>query len=141
MKLTLRLIGIFGITLFGALFLVTFLSPAKIESSAKGFVQVQIEREVREKHLAVTESRVADKAKFLADKLGFESDRIHEDLANNLPEKIAAIIASLCGYDCERQKAVAQSITLGYLDRLKNIQLAQNTLGEIVKGKYLEMRL
>lgn len=139
MKLTLRLVGIFGVTLFGALFLATFLSPAKVESSAKGFVQAQIEREVKEKHLAVTESGVANKAKFLAGKLGFESDRIQEDLANNLPEKIAAIIASLCGYDCERQKAVAQSITQGYLDRLKNIQLAQNTLGEIVKGKYLEI--
>lgn len=139
MKLTLRLVGIFGITLFGALFLVTFLSPEKIESSAKGFVQAQIEKEVREKQSAITDNSVASKAKILADKLGLESDRIQEDLANNLPEKIAAIIASLCGYDCERQKAVAQSITLGYLDRLKNIQLAQNTLGEIVKGKYLEI--
>ncbi|WP_197675000.1 hypothetical protein [Halopseudomonas salegens] len=50
-----------------------------------------------------------------------------------------SIIASMCGYDCEKKKALAQSITSGYMERINNIQIAENTLSDIVKGKYLEI--
>ena len=135
----LRFIGLFGILLFGVLFSITFVSPEAIEKSAKGFVKYQIEKEVREQQQDINESAVAKKALNIAEKLGLEAEKIQEDLDNNLPEKIANVIASMCGYDCEKKKAVAQSITSGYLERIKSIQIAQNTLGDIIKGKYLEI--
>ena len=46
----LRAIGIFGVLLFGILFLGTFLSPQTIEKSAKSFVKTQIEKEIKEKY-------------------------------------------------------------------------------------------
>ena len=136
---TLRSIGLFGILLFGVLFAVTYVSPEKIEKSAKGFVKYQIEKEVREKQQRISESSVANKALSIAKRLGVESEQIQEDLANDLPEKIASVIASMCGYDCERKKALAQSITSGYLDRIKSIEIAQDTLGNLIKGKYIEI--
>jgi len=139
MSATLRSIGLFGALLFGILFSVTFVSPKVIEESAKGFVKHQIEKEVREKQQSVADSSVASKALSIAESLGLESGRIQEDLDNNLPEKIASVIASMCGYDCEKKKALAQSITSGYLDRLKSIKVAQATLGELIKGKYIEI--
>ena len=139
MSLTLRSIGLLGILLFGVLFAGTFVSPKTIEESAKGFVKYQIEKEVREKQRALTGSSVANKALSIAKKLGVESEQIQEDLDNNLPEKIASVIASMCGYDCERKKALAQSITSGYLDRIKSINVAQDTLGDLIKGKYIEI--
>ncbi len=139
MKITLRTIGLCGILLFGAFFSLTFATPQLIEESARGFVAFQIEKEVREKHQNVNESSLANKALSIAGKLGLESEQIQEDLLDDLPNKIASVIASMCGYDCEKKKAIAQSITSDYLQRLKNIELAQNTLGKIVKGKYLEI--
>ncbi|MDZ7924918.1 MAG: hypothetical protein U5M23_12900 [Marinagarivorans sp.] len=139
MSITLRSIGLFGILLFGVLFAVTFVSPETIEKSAKGFVKYQIEKEVREKQQLLSESNVASKALSIAERLGVESEQIHENLDNKLPEKIASVIASMCGYDCERKKALAQSITSGYLDRIKNIEVAQDTLGDLIKGKYIEI--
>ena len=139
MSTTLRSIGLFGILLFGVLFAVTYVSPEKIEKSAKGFVKYQIEKEVREKQQRISESSVANKALSIAKRLGVESEQIQEDLANDLPEKIASVIASMCGYDCERKKALAQSITSGYLDRIKSIEIAQDTLGNLIKGKYIEI--
>lgn len=139
MNITLRAIFLFGILLFGVLFSITFASPEAIERSAKGFVKYQIEKEIREKQLEFNHSAVANKALALAERLGVESDKIQESLDNNLPEKIASVIASMCGYDCERKKAIAQSITSNYLDRIKNIKVAQNTLGELIKGKYIEV--
>jgi len=139
MKTILKLIGFFGLILFGFLFSVTYLSPSKIEESAKGFVKMQIEKEVRKKQLAIKESTVTEAALNIADRLGIEKDRIQSGLDNDLPEKIAAIVASMCGFDCEKKKALAQSIASGYMERIKNIKIAESTLNDIVKGKYLEI--
>lgn len=139
MKTALRSIGLFGIILFGLLFSVTFSSPEAIEKSAKGFINYQIHKEVREKQLAVSQSDLADSALGIAEKLGFERNRIQQDLDNQLPERIASIVASMCGYDCEKKKALAQSITSGYLERIKNIRVAEATLNDVVKGKYIEI--
>lgn len=139
MSIILRTIGIFGLLLFGILFSVTLASPATIEKSARGFVEFQIEKEVKAIYKESLDSSVADRALDIAGRLGLERDKIQADLDNNLPKKIASVIASLCGYDCEKKKALAQSITTGYLDRIKNIEIAQDTLGNIIKGKYLEI--
>ncbi|WP_428243252.1 hypothetical protein [Gynuella sp.] len=139
MSITLRSIGIIGILVFGVLFAITFVSPHVIEDSAKGFVKYQIEKEIEEKQQAIMDSSVASKALSIAKTLGVESEKIQEDLDNNLPEKIASVVAAMCGYDCERKKVLAQSITSGYMDRLKSISVAQNTLGSLIKGKYIEI--
>lgn len=139
MNITLKLIGLFGLVLFGALFLVTFLSPETIEESAKGFVKVQVEKEIREKKQSISDATATEAALSLAEKLGFEKERIQSNLDNDLPDKIATIIASMCGYDCEKKKALSQSIASSYLDRIKNIQIAENTLSDVVKGKYIQI--
>ena len=139
MSITLRSLGLFGILLFGFLFAITFVSPETIEDSAKGFVKHQIEKDVREKQRLLSKSSIANKALSIAERLGLESEEIQENLDNNLPEKIASVIASMCGYDCERKKALAQSIASGYLDRIKSIKVAQDTLGDLIKGKYIEI--
>lgn len=139
MSTTLKLIGIFGTLLFGVLFSVTFVSPEKVENSAKGFVKSQIEKEIREKQQAMSESSLAEGALNIADRLGLEKEKIQTDLDNKLPEKIASIVAAMCGYDCEKRKALAQSISNGYMERIKSIQIAESTLSDVVKGKYLEI--
>ncbi|RBP53664.1 hypothetical protein [Arenicella xantha] len=139
MSITLRSIGLLGALLFGVLFSATFASPELIEESARDFVKYQIAKEVQAKQQLLSDSTVANKALEMAEKLGMESEQIQEDLDNNLPERIATVLASLCGYDCEKKKAITQSITTAYLERIKNINSAQETLGKIVKGKYLEI--
>ena len=93
MSITLRSIGLFGILIFGILLSVTFVSQGFIEESAKGFVKYQIEKEVRERKQAIVDSDVASKALSIVERLSLESEKIQEDLDNNLPEKIASVIA------------------------------------------------
>nr|WP_100546587.1 MULTISPECIES: hypothetical protein [unclassified Pseudomonas] len=139
MSTTLKLIGIFGSLLFGVLFSATFASPEKIEESAKGFLKSQIEKEVRVKQQAVAESAATEAALNIAGRLGLEKEKIQADLNNDLPEKIANIIATMCGYDCEKRKSLTQSITAGHMERIKNIKIAESTLADIVKDKYIEI--
>jgi hypothetical protein len=139
MKISLRLIGIVGLSLFILLFLATFGLPEAVEDSAKGFVKSQIEKEVREKYTESKASTFADKALQIAGSLGEEEKRIQNNLNTNLPEKIASVIAEMCGYDCEKKKAVAKSIATSYMERIANLQVAQQKLGSIIKGKYMEI--
>lgn len=139
MNVSLRVLGLLGLLLFGSFFALTFGVPEAVEKSAKGFVQSQVQKEVREKIAPITESSVVNKAKALADKLGFQESQLKKDLENNLPEKIASIMAQMCGYDCEKKKQLANDIKDGYLDRIKNLKVGQINLSQIVQGKYVEI--
>ena len=125
--------------LFGMLFAITYASKGTIETAAKGFVKHQIEKEVRQKGMAISESSVADKARSMASKLGLDAEKVEANLKDGLPDKIASVIAAMCGYDCEKKKAVSQSIAAGYLDKLKGMAVAQGTLAQVIKGKYVEI--
>lgn len=139
MSATLKSIGFVGLLLFGLLFSLTYGLPGAVEESAKGFVQKKIAIEVEEKYLQARESSVAQKALAIASRLGFEKENIVTDLENDLPNKIATVIANMCGYDCEKKKTVSASITKSYVEKLANIEVAQHNLGEVVKGKYMEI--
>lgn len=139
MSATLKSIGFFGFILFGLLFGLTYGLPATVEESAKEFIQKQIAIEVEEKYLQAKESSVAKKALSIANKLGFEKEQIVSGLDNDLPNKIASVIANMCGYDCEKKKAVAASITKSYVKQIANIEVAQYNLGEVIKGKYIKI--
>jgi GH24 family phage-related lysozyme (muramidase) len=139
MKILLRIIGILGLVLFGLLFGSTYGVPESVEESAKGFVKKQIEDEIREKYQNSRASTLTKKALKIANDLGYEENKMREDIKKKLPEKIAEVIASLCGYDCERKKTLTKSITAGYMEQIANIQVAQQQLGQIIKGKYMKI--
>jgi len=139
MSVTLKTIGILGLMLFSTLFGLTFGLPDAVERSAKGFVQQQIAIEVEDKYYEIKTSPFAQKALLIAGKLGFEKDQIITDLENDIPKKIASTIAAMCGYDCEKKKALATSITQSYVKKISSIEVAEYNLGEVIKGKYLEI--
>lgn len=132
-------IGIVGVFLFGTLLTFTYHTPQAVEESAKDFVKAQIAKEIEKKFEASRLSSVKDKAMLMAEKLGYEQDQIQFALKEKLPEKIAAVIAKMCGHDCEKEKAVAASVAGGLVSRIANIKIAQDTLGDIIRGKYLEI--
>lgn len=135
--IVLRVLGITGAALFGAVLALTFVSITWLEASAKGFVHHQLRKEAQATYTAVNDSTAAQTAKHLLDRLGLEETQIHAYLKDDLPQKMAAAIASLCGYDCERKKLLTESITAGYLHGLQSISLAEQRLVDIVRGKYL----
>lgn len=140
MKVTLRISGLLGILLFGVLFIFTFGVPEAIEKSAKTFIKSQIEKEIKQKYQKSKKTQsVKEKAILLASKFGMEEEELKQYIREKLPEKIASVVASMCGYDCEKEKQLAVSITKGYLKKISNLKIAQKTLGEIIKSKYMEI--
>lgn len=139
MDLTLRIIGLIGVVFFSALLSMTFMSPQRIDSSAKEFIKMQIEKEIREKHEILKGTAVAYMAQSMTEKLGWEKKILQLDLDDNLPEKIATIIAAMCTYDCEQKSALTKAIATDIPDRISSITVAETTIGDIVRGKYFEI--
>ncbi len=132
--------GLLGILLFGALFIFTYGVPEAIEKSAKTFIKSQIEKEIKQKYQKSEKTQsVKEKAILLANKFGMQEEELKQYIKEKLPEKIASVVASMCGYDCEKEKQLAVSITKGYLEKISNLKIAQKTLGDIIKSKYLEI--
>ena len=139
MSFTLRSIGLLGVLLFAGLLILTYGVPETLEQSAKGFVKTQVELEVKAKYQSLISSNVVTNAAEIASLLGLEEQKIQQQLDSDLPEKIAQILASLCGYDCEKKKELSTSIASSYLERVKKLKLGQQSLENIVQGKYLEI--
>ena len=139
MKISLRIIGLLGFLIFAGLFGLTFGVPDLVEESAKGFVKTQIEKEIRDKYQDSKAKSVLEKVTVIHKGLDKEQLGIQRAIDYKLPEKIAQVIASLCGYDCERQKGITKSIKDRYIERIEKIELAQHKLTDIIKGKYVEI--
>ncbi|MCB1581795.1 MAG: hypothetical protein KDI92_01945 [Xanthomonadales bacterium] len=139
MSLSLRIVGLLGLLLFSGVFALTFGVPEWVEQSAKGFIQNKVTKEVKEIASPVIDSSLAQTAKKLADELGFQESQLKKDLDNQLPEKIASILVSLCGYDCEKKKQLGKDIRDSYQNRISNLKLGQHHLNQLVKSQYLEI--
>ncbi|MEM7173308.1 MAG: hypothetical protein AAF530_24305 [Pseudomonadota bacterium] len=135
----LRVIAIIGLVLFGSLLAITFASPHTFETAARDFVKSQIEKEIREKYQTAAESSFVEKASDLAQRLGLEQQQLQEALDRDLPQKIAQVIAELCQQNCEQQAATTKLITKGILGKIAGLQVQQQSLVDIIKGKYQEI--
>lgn len=131
--------GGMGFLLFAALFALTFGVPEYIEEAGKTFVKQQIAKKVKGKFEAIEQHEVAQKAKQWIKKVGRDEAQLKQNIEDKLHERIAQTLASLCGYDCEKKKAKAQSIKAGWQEKLTNLQGGQAVLAQLVKDQYVEV--
>ena len=139
LSLSLRIVGLAGVVLFAGLFGATYLSADAIERVGQAFVKYQVEKEVRETYGRIADSTYGKTLGRLKGKYEAEAQQIQAALNDNLPARIANVIAAMCRLDCKQRQALQQSIEEGYKARLTTTGGAVNTLTELIKGKYLEI--
>jgi hypothetical protein len=139
LKLTLRVIGLLGLVLFAGLFGATYLSADSIERVGQAFIKYQVEKEVRETYGRMADSTYGKALGRLKGKYESEARQLQAALNDNLPSKIANVIAAMCRLDCKQRQALQESIEGGYKARLAATGGAVDTLTELIKGKYLEI--
>jgi hypothetical protein len=139
LKLSLRAIGLTGLVLFVALFAATFVSADSVERVGQAFIKYQVQKEVRQTYGRLAGSTYGKALGRLKGKYEAESRQIQAALDDNLPAKIANVIAALCRLDCKKRQALERSIEDGYKARLASSGTAVDTLTELIKGKYLEV--
>lgn len=139
MTTTLRTLGLIGLAFFLFLFALVqgFVEP--FEHSARRFISQQISSELQNRYHSSQLGSLTDKARTLAGKLKLEKHSVNKHLNQKLHEKIAEVIGSLCGYNCEKKQALAQSIGNGYRERIAQITQAEHNLSAVIHNKYMEI--
>ena len=139
MKKILLSSSIFGVLLFGLVFLVTFLSPQLVDTAARTFVVSQIEKEIAEREVAgVKMKAIGEKLSWLKDKYGDEIASAKNQLAGGVRIKISEILDKICKIDCLKQKGITITDTTDEHLHQKIAQLtdASEKFSELIKGKY-----
>jgi hypothetical protein len=139
MKIALRLVGCFGLLLFGAGFAVTFVSPIHFERAAKTFIQWQVEAKVRDTIDDLRHPTLERAAGLLASRYQNEINEIKDKLKEGLPERIATVVAQMQDLSCECRKKLAGDIRQSFEWRLASLSQAQPQLVALIQGKYAEI--
>ena len=152
----LRILGGVGVFVFLPLFVMTFLEPHQIESSAREFIKSQVTKKVSEKldkfdigTEKETDPEKKDKGKlksFLKDKAQkflkskeAQIRSINQQLKDRVPALIAERIAKLQNLDCTCRKKWEKSISDGLILKLQSLEQAKAKLNDFADVKYMEI--
>lgn len=143
MNISLRIIGVFGLLLFGFFLYLTFSFPGYVEEAGKNFIKNQIEQKTAEKIDDITLSSKNSKLAQIAGKLyqqhQEEIENIKKHLKNQAHESLAAVIAEMRKLDCECRKKYAQMYKEDFEFRLALSQVTNQKLQNFMKTKYMEV--
>jgi len=143
MQSTLRLMGFAGVVVFGLTLVFTYLSPIHVERAARGFIQSQIERQIRDKFGPVRgesrETRVGRLAEAVAQRNEAEIRALRERLAVGLNAKVAATVARMQDLSCECREEMRQGLDAATELRITKLELAEPQLRRVIEGRYSEI--
>ncbi len=138
MRVSVLLLGIIGCLLFTAAFVVSLLSPGFVEQIAKDLIRYQVEKKVHEKLASLDANFLVKKAERFAKGHADEIALAKSQLAEQLPARIADVIAEMRNLDCECRNKIESSIREGFEWRIANASQLQARLTTLIRSKYME---
>lgn len=145
-KVSLRIIGLFGVVLFVPLFVFTFADPHLIEKSGKAFIEWKLQVETNKKIDSIQlpkagnlEKMLGAKARKLRDEAEKKLENIKQQLKSDAPAIIATQIAKLRNLDCECRKKWEERIRISMESRLLSLEAARSKLIDFTHVKYMEI--
>lgn len=130
--------GIAGCVFFTLAFAVSFASPNFVEQIAKDLIRYQVEKKVHEKVESLDAGFLAKKAEVLAKGYGEEIAFAKRQLSEQLPSRIADVIAEMQNLDCECRNKIENTIREGFEWRILNASQAKERLTTLIRSKYME---
>lgn len=122
-----------GLLAFSAVFVLTLVSPERIERASRAVVERQVHEEVE----ARLGGRLPSAAyELMGERLAAELKRKREALRERLPEQIAAILAHTCHLDCETRRKIADFVRESIKTGIKELDYVLENLEPLVKKYY-----
>ena len=135
LRVLLLTISAVGTAVFASLFVLSFVRPILVESLAKELVRREVEARVRERFSSLSGSRLAQ----MAQRAIARNDRRMAELAEELPKKVAAVVAEMQSPDCECRKALAGARnTILKLELLSRSGFNEHLVG-LIRSKYAQV--
>jgi hypothetical protein len=131
----LLLASIGGMAFFGAALLASYVQPLLIEKAAREIVRIEVERRVGEKIDVLSNSRVVDLAQKALGKTDEEIVAARRAMANDVPRRVAEVLADMLNADCECRKRLVELAVKAHDEQLSSLgQIRQKLVGLIERS-------
>lgn len=131
-------LGIVGSTFFALAFLASIAKPGFVEQVARNIIRYEIEKQVHEKIDTLDSQFLARKAAAFSQGYAEEIARTRQLLAEQLPSRLAVVIAEMGNLDCECRKKIEMNLRVGLEGRIGNAAAAQDYLTSLIRSRYMD---
>ena len=144
--MSLRCFGLVGILIFLPLFVLTFIKPNLVESSARFFIESELRASVDEKIEAFRlpeqnklESILGAKAQELSKETEQRLEQIRIKLKEDMPSILADELARLRNLNCECRNKIEQNIRDTLQSRIVSLERTRSKIVDFSHAKYMDI--
>jgi len=124
------------VLIFGAGFVLSFLDPLLIERAAREIVRIEVERKIGEKIDTLSNTRIAALAQKALLKTDVDIQRAQAALREEVPRRVANVIADMLNADCECRKRLIEHMKRSEVERLSSLTQVRQRLQVLVESAY-----
>ncbi len=124
---------------FALAFVASIVSPGFVENIAETVIRYEVEKQVQEKVAAIDTHFLSEKAAVLVKNYAEEIAETKRQLAQQLPTRIAEVVAEMQNLDCECRKKIETNLREGFQWRITSASLAQERLTTLIRSEYMEI--
>jgi hypothetical protein len=136
MRRTILVLAILGATLFTVALLASFFKPLLIERAAREIVRIEVERRIGEKIGVLSNSKVTTLAKKALGKTDEEIESAKRALAQDVPRKVANVVADMLNADCTCRRRLEGYATSAEEERLTSLSRMRENLVSLIEAVY-----
>jgi len=129
-------LSLVGVLFFGGAFVVSFVDPLLIERAAREVVRIEIERRVGQKIDALSNTRLAGLAQKLLSKTDEDMRESARALRDEVPQRVANVVADMLKADCECRKRLVRSAVAGAQEHISSLSLVRGQLLGFIEASY-----
>jgi Mg2+ and Co2+ transporter CorA len=126
----LLVLSLLGMGLMGGIFTLSYVAPLELERMAREAVRIEVERQVGEAVDRLSDSKVAALARRELRKTESEIERTENAIRQQIPRKVALVVADMLQADCECRKRLIASVESVAKRRLASLQSVQDNLAD-----------
>lgn len=128
--------GLLSTALFTAALLISFVHPILIEQAAREIVRIEVERRVGEKIEALSSAKVIVLAQRSLGKTNEELETAKRALAQDLPRKVANVVADMLNADCECRRRLVELGIKAQEERVGSLSRMRENLVGLIESAY-----
>jgi len=136
MRYTILVLAMLGTAVFTAAIIVSFLNPILIERAAREIVRIEVERRVGQRIETLSNSRVTALAQKALGKTDEEIEATRRALADDVPRKVANVVANMLNADCECRRRLVERAIKAEEERLTSLTRIRDNLVNLVESAY-----
>ncbi|HSV48004.1 MAG TPA: hypothetical protein VLJ58_19590 [Ramlibacter sp.] len=125
-----------GFGIFAAVFVVSFANPLLIEQAAREIVRMEVERRVGARIDALSNSSAVGLAQKALGKTDAELEAARRSLADEVPRKVANVVADMLNADCTCRKRLVDRSVKDHEERIATLGQARERLVGLIESAY-----